>query len=159
VVDQRRREVRIRIALGAPPMWVIELIAKQGFLPVALGIAAGLGAATSAARLLTSVLYEMSPNDPLVYASITEILILATIAAIVAPARRAATVDPVIASARSKCLVDPPRLKLLIDIDTVAQRRPIYIEGETAFPPSAPARTMAAAAMDAFDGNQPFQAV
>jgi len=97
VVDQRRREVGIRVALGAQPMQVIELIAKQGFLPVALGIAAGLGAATAAARLLTTVLYEMSPNDPFVYASATGLLILTAVAAIAVPARRAATVDPVIA--------------------------------------------------------------
>jgi predicted permease len=97
VVDQRRREVGIRVALGANPVKVIGLITKQGLLPVALGIAAGLGAATLTARLLTTVLYEMSPNDPLVYASVTGLLILTAIAAIAVPARRAATVDPVIA--------------------------------------------------------------
>jgi putative ABC transport system permease protein len=78
-------------------MKVIELVAKQGLLPVALGIAAGLGAATTAARLLRSVLYEMSPNDPLVYALVTGLLIITAIAAISVPARRAATADPVIA--------------------------------------------------------------
>jgi ABC-type antimicrobial peptide transport system permease subunit len=52
VVDQRRREVGIRISLGASPIQVIELIAKQGFWPVALGMAAGLIAASAAARLL-----------------------------------------------------------------------------------------------------------
>jgi len=78
-------------------MQVIELIAKQGLLPVALGIAAGLGAATAAARLLTTVLYEMSPNDPFVYASVTGLLILTAFAAIAVRARRVATVDPVIA--------------------------------------------------------------
>jgi ABC-type antimicrobial peptide transport system permease subunit len=97
VVDQRRREVGIRVALGARPVKVIELIAKQGLLPVALGIAAGLGAATGAARLLMTALYEMSPNDPLVYALVTGLLTLTAIAAIAVPARRAATVDPVIA--------------------------------------------------------------
>jgi ABC-type antimicrobial peptide transport system permease subunit len=97
VVNQRRREVGIRVALGAEPRQVIELVAKQGLLPVALGIAAGLGAAMAAARLLAAGLYEMSPNDPLVYMSVTGILVLTVIAAIAVPARRAATVDPVIA--------------------------------------------------------------
>jgi ABC-type antimicrobial peptide transport system permease subunit len=97
MVNQRRREVGIRVALGAKPGNVVELIAKQGLLPVALGIAAGLGAASAAAQLLTTVLFEMSPNDPLVYGSVTGLLILTAIAAIAIPARRAATVDPVIA--------------------------------------------------------------
>jgi putative ABC transport system permease protein len=97
VVNQLRREVGIRVALVAQPRQVIELVAKQGLLPVALGIAAGLGASMAAARLLTAGLYEMSPNDPLVYASVTGILVLTAITAIAVPARRAATVDPVIA--------------------------------------------------------------
>lgn len=50
VVNQRRPEVGIRVALGAQPRQVIELVAKEGLLPVTLGIAAGLGAA----RLLTA---------------------------------------------------------------------------------------------------------
>jgi putative ABC transport system permease protein len=97
VVDQRRREVGIRLALGARPSQVIELIAKQGLLPVMLGITIGLAAAAAAARLLTAVLYEMSPNDPLVYGLVTALLVLTAIAATVAPARRAVAVDPVIA--------------------------------------------------------------
>ena len=61
---------------------MIELVAKQGLLPVALGIAAGLGASMAAARLLAAGLYEMSPNDPLVYASVTGLLVLTAIAAL-----------------------------------------------------------------------------
>jgi predicted permease len=97
VVNQRHRELGIRVALGAQPRQVVELVAKQGLLPVALGIASGLGAAVAAARLLSTGLYEMSPNDPLVYASVTGLLVLTAVTAIAVPARRAATVDPVIA--------------------------------------------------------------
>ena len=97
MVNQRRREVGIRVALGAKPGKVIELIAKQGLLPVALGIAGGLGAATAAGQLLSTMLFEMSPNDPIVYASVTALLILTAIVAIAIPARRAATVDLVTA--------------------------------------------------------------
>jgi predicted permease len=98
VVNQRRREVGIRVALGAEPRQVIELVvAKQGLLPVAVGIAAGLAAAVAAARLLTARLYEISPIDPVVYVSVTGLLLLTAIAASAVPARRAATVDPVIA--------------------------------------------------------------
>jgi ABC-type antimicrobial peptide transport system permease subunit len=66
-------------------------------LPVVLGIIVGLGAAAGAARLLSTQLYEMSPNDPLVYGSVTGLLILTAITSVAIPARRAATVDPVIA--------------------------------------------------------------
>jgi predicted permease len=97
MVNQRRREVGIRMALGAAPWRVVELIAKQGLLPVAAGIAGGLAAALASARLLKTVLFEMSPNDPLVYALVTGLLILISIAAIAVPVRRAATVDPMIA--------------------------------------------------------------
>jgi putative ABC transport system permease protein len=98
VVNQRRREVGIRVALGAQPRQVIELVvAKQGLLPLAAGIAAGLAAALAATRLLTARLYEIGPLDPVVYASVTGLLVLTAIAASVVPARRAAAVDPVIA--------------------------------------------------------------
>ena len=98
VVNQRRREVAIRVAVGAQPRQVIELVvAKQGLLPVALGIAAGLAAAIAAARLLAARLYEISPIDPVVYASVTGLMVLTAITATVVPARRAATVNPVIA--------------------------------------------------------------
>jgi putative ABC transport system permease protein len=95
VVNQRRREVGIRVALGAAPLRVVELIAVQGLFPVAAGIATGLAAAAASARLLETVLFEMSPNDPLVYASVTGLLVLLAIAAIAVPVRRAVRVDPV----------------------------------------------------------------
>jgi predicted permease len=97
VVNQRRRELGIRLALGARPRQAMELVAKQGLLPVAIGIGCGLIAATAAARLLTTTLYRMSPNDPLVYASVVGLLMITAIAAIAVPARRAAKVAPVIA--------------------------------------------------------------
>jgi putative ABC transport system permease protein len=98
IVNQRRREVAIRVAVGAQPRQVIELlVGKQGLLPVALGIGAGLIAAMAATRLLAARLYEISPIDPVVYASVTGLMVLTAIAATVVPARRAATVNPVIA--------------------------------------------------------------
>jgi putative ABC transport system permease protein len=98
IVNQRRREVGIRIALGARPRQVLELVvAKQGLLPLALGIVAGLAVAMAASRLLSARLYEISPLDPIVYASVTGLLLVTSIAALAVPARRAATVNPVIA--------------------------------------------------------------
>jgi putative ABC transport system permease protein len=98
VANQRRREVGIRVALGAQPRQVIELVVlKHGLAPVAVGIVAGLAAAIAAARLLTARLYGISPVDPVVYASVTGLLVFTAILASAVPARRAATVDPVIA--------------------------------------------------------------
>jgi putative ABC transport system permease protein len=94
VVNQRRREVGIRVALGAQPRQVIQLVAKQGLLPMAVGIAAGLAAAVAASRLLTARLYEISPIDPVVYASVTGLLVLTAITAMAVPARRASRLDP-----------------------------------------------------------------
>jgi putative ABC transport system permease protein len=77
---------------------VLELVvAKQGLLPVSLGIVAGLAVAMAASRLLRTRLYEISPLDPVVYASVTGLLIVTSITALAVPARRAATVNPVIA--------------------------------------------------------------
>ena len=98
VVNQRRREVGIRVALGARPRHVMGLVvARQGLVPVALGIVTGLAAAVAGSRLLTARLFEVSPSDPAVYAFVTALLVVTAIAAMVVPARRAATVDPVIA--------------------------------------------------------------
>jgi putative ABC transport system permease protein len=97
IVNQRRREVVIRVALGARPNQVIELVARQGLMSVALGIGGGLAGAFAAARLLTTGLYEMSPYDPVVYASVTGLLALTALMAIAVPALRAATVNPVVA--------------------------------------------------------------
>ena len=97
VVNQRRREVVIRVALGARPRQVIELVAKQGLLSVTIGLTVGLVAAVAVTRLLRTGLYEMSPTDPVVYASVTGLLVLTAIAAVAVPARRAATVNPVVA--------------------------------------------------------------
>jgi ABC-type antimicrobial peptide transport system permease subunit len=97
IVNQRRREVVIRVALGARPNQVIELVARQGLMSVALGIGGGLAGAFAAARLLTTGLYEMSPHDPVVYASVTALLALTALMAIAVPALRAATVNPVVA--------------------------------------------------------------
>jgi putative ABC transport system permease protein len=98
VVGQRRREVGIRMALGARPRQVIELVVgRQGLVPVAFGIAGGLAAAFAAARLLTATLFEITPTDPAVYAAVTGLLIVTAIAAMAIPARRATAVDPVAA--------------------------------------------------------------
>ena len=70
---------------------------KQELAPIAVGIVAGLAAAVAASRLLASRLYEISPVEPVVYRSVTGLLVFTAILAGAVPARRAATVDPAIA--------------------------------------------------------------
>jgi putative ABC transport system permease protein len=97
VVAGRTREIGLRMALGANRRNVLRLIVGQGMTLAVIGLAVGLVAAFAAARLLTSLLYGVSPGDPVTFAGVA--LLLATVAflACYIPARRATRVDPMIA--------------------------------------------------------------
>jgi predicted permease len=97
VVGQRTREMGIRIALGAEPMAVVRLVMRQAFALAAIGVVAGLGAAALLTRLLTNLLFEIRPVDPLTYTLIPAVLAITAAVAAWRPARRAATVDPMTA--------------------------------------------------------------
>ncbi len=97
VVDQRRRELAIRMALGARAGQVVRLVTAQGAWPVLAGIIAGLAGAFAATRLLATLLYEVSPRDPVVFAGVVGVLGVVALLAIAVPARRATTVEPVVA--------------------------------------------------------------
>jgi ABC-type antimicrobial peptide transport system permease subunit len=84
-VSQRTREVGIRLALGAPLEGVTGLFVRHG----------GLAAALVLTRLMKSLLFEVSPADPLTYAAASAALILAAVLGSYLPARRATRVDPV----------------------------------------------------------------
>jgi putative ABC transport system permease protein len=94
LVDQRRRELGIRIALGAARGNVLALVVRQGSIPVAIGVAAGIAGAFALTGVLKSLLFEVSATDPLIFAAITLGLIAVSLVAMVVPARRAAGVDP-----------------------------------------------------------------
>src|SRR5215831_19141161 len=96
-VARRTQEVGVRVALGARPSDILRLILSQTALPVLLGLAVGLAGAFAVSRLLTGMLYEVRPSDPLTYAAAS--LLLGGVAALAAywPARRAAKIDPVTA--------------------------------------------------------------
>jgi putative ABC transport system permease protein len=94
LVDQRRRELGIRIALGATRGNVLALVVRQGSTPVAIGLAAGIAGAFWLTGVLQSLLFEVSATDPLIFAAITLGLIAVSLVAMVVPARRAAGVDP-----------------------------------------------------------------
>lgn len=84
-------------SLGARRCDILRLILTQTALPVVLGLAVGLASSFARSRLLTGMLYEVRPSDPLTYAAAS--LLLAGVAALAAywPARRAAKVDPAMA--------------------------------------------------------------
>jgi predicted permease len=90
----RTREIGIRLALGAEARHVRQLVLRQGVLPAALGIVAGVGLALWAARFARAFLYEVSPSDPVTFAAVATALLLVAAVASWLPARRAARVDP-----------------------------------------------------------------
>lgn len=96
-VSRRTAEIGVRMALGARPRDVARLVLSQGFVIIATGIAAGLGAATWLSRYIRTQLYAVSPLDPAVYAGVAALLAAVAIVACLIPARRAARVDPMVA--------------------------------------------------------------
>jgi predicted permease len=99
-VDRRRREIGIRIALGARAGDVRGMILRQGATLLLAGWVLGLAAALCLTRLLANLLYEVSPLDPLTLAGVSLLLIAAAAAASWLPARRAAAVAPLHALSR-----------------------------------------------------------
>lgn len=93
-VRERRREIAIRIALGATPAEVRTLIMRQAAYILALGIVAGTALSFAGTRLLGSVLYEVSTTDPLTFVGVALALFGTAAIAAYAPAARAARVDP-----------------------------------------------------------------
>lgn len=97
LVGQRTREVGIRMALGAPAAAVRQLVLRQGLRLALAGLGVGLLCSFAVARLLGSVLYEVSPHDPLSLGAVVAILAFVGLLACWLPARRATKVDPLTA--------------------------------------------------------------
>lgn len=95
VVNERRRELAIRLALGAQPAVLAALVTKQGLALTLVGIAIGLGAAQLAGTALQRVLFETRTTDAVALATAGGLLLAATFVACLAPARRAARVAPI----------------------------------------------------------------
>jgi len=97
LVTQRTREIGIRMSLGASRTNVLSLVLRHGMRLAGLGFAAGLVAALVAGRLLSGLLHEVHPSDPLVMMATAVSLAAVALAACYLPARRAAKVDPMVA--------------------------------------------------------------
>jgi putative ABC transport system permease protein len=93
-VSQRTRELGIRIALGAGNTEVRAMVVGQGVLLAGIGIVAGLAVAGAATRIMSSLLFETSPLDPVTYAIAAAGLLGAAALASYLPARRASSVHP-----------------------------------------------------------------
>ncbi len=96
-VSQRRREIGVRMALGASPRSVLRLILVQGMLLAVGGVVAGVVGAAILTRWMESVLFEIEPSDPSTFAQVIIVLLAAAALASWLPARRALAIDPVTA--------------------------------------------------------------
>jgi ABC-type antimicrobial peptide transport system permease subunit len=96
-VARRTREIGIRMALGAHPRDVFSLIIRQGVLQTAFALGIGLLLSLAAGRLLTQILYQVSPTDPVALLASSALLSAAALLACYLPARRATKVSPMTA--------------------------------------------------------------
>jgi ABC-type antimicrobial peptide transport system permease subunit len=96
-VGSRTNEFGIRLALGAQPVKLLQSILGEGLLLTAIGIVVGIAGSLFLTRAITSLLYEVSATDPFVFTTIPLLLVVVSLVACFAPARRAAKVDPIVA--------------------------------------------------------------
>ncbi len=94
---RRTREMGIRMAFGARPFDIYHIVLRRAMAPVLLGLFAGMVGACAAGRLLRSLLYEISPSDPLIIVTVVAAMFVVAVAACYVPARRAARIDPMVA--------------------------------------------------------------
>jgi predicted lysophospholipase L1 biosynthesis ABC-type transport system permease subunit len=97
-VSQRTREIGTRLALGAAPATVLWLILRRGGRLALVGLAIGVVASFGLTRLLTGLLFDVGPSDPITFASGAAVLAVVALAACLIPARRAMRVSPLTAT-------------------------------------------------------------
>jgi len=96
-VRQRTQEIGIRMAVGASERDILQIVFRQGMVPLGIGLALGLTASLAINRLLEAELVRVSPSDPLTLAVASAVLVIAAVLGCLIPARRALWVDPVVA--------------------------------------------------------------
>jgi putative ABC transport system permease protein len=96
-VSQQTSEIGIRMALGARASDVLRMMLWKGLLPVVFGLTIGMAMALASTRLLSQMLFDVRPSDPVTLIGAASLLLVAASAAVLLPARRAARLDPLIA--------------------------------------------------------------
>jgi ABC-type antimicrobial peptide transport system permease subunit len=97
MVNRRRSEVGIRMALGAQRRQVVWMVLRESGVVFAAGVLVGIPLAITATRLLRSMLFGVAPSDPLTFAAGLALIAVVALIASLLPARRAATTDPMVA--------------------------------------------------------------
>jgi len=93
-VSRRTNEIGIRMALGATPRDVLQMVVRQGVILTLIGITLGLAASLALSRALKSLLFNVSATDPTIFALTSLLLVTVALIASYVPARRATKVDP-----------------------------------------------------------------
>jgi putative ABC transport system permease protein len=96
-VNQRTREIGLRMALGATPRSVLQLIVSQGMKVVLIGVVVGLAGGLALGRAVSSLVFGVPVHDPATFSVVAVVLTAVALAACIIPARRAARVDPMVA--------------------------------------------------------------
>jgi putative ABC transport system permease protein len=96
-VNERRREIGIRLALGAERSTILRMVFRQGVGLILAGSTVGFVCALAVSRVMTGVLYGVEPADPVTFVSVTAVLVTVALFACYVPARRAICVDPLTA--------------------------------------------------------------
>ncbi len=96
-VGSRTKEFGIRLALGAEPGALRRVVLRQGLLLTGAGVVVGVAGAFALTRMIQSLLFEVSPTDPVVFTAIPLLLVIVSVLACYTPARRATKVDPLVA--------------------------------------------------------------
>ncbi|HTG88426.1 MAG TPA: FtsX-like permease family protein, partial [Pyrinomonadaceae bacterium] len=96
-VSRRTHEFGVRVALGAQPADVLKMVLRQGLVFAVLGVGVGLAGGFALTRLISNLLFRVSANDPVTFASVAAVIIAVAFVACYIPARRATKVDPLVA--------------------------------------------------------------